>query len=1156
MNSKTSIFFEKICAKNSPTFLLLGQSIFRHGAKVDFFLNSILSKYLGKNATSESKYSDIFDGTLHHDSVSARSWISEQANALVAPTWLNILTKFAWSAVYTSAIDGSLNRNFRESWRSIQPIYSPRLHPLDPRNRSKLHITYLYGTFDREDESELCPITKLELTMRQAAATSLIQRLPEQVTPLGIVAIEAYDIETDWLSSERLFPALMALQNGQAYLFSATKTHLEDPYFSAAISSGKLIVFEESLATIILQGIDAGIIPLGENSGLGQSGHKISFENKQFVVPEHLWAQITRYGTILDDSIVEKSKSQSAEKRYSSFRTFLAESGTQPVWEAHAQGLPFERDFERDLFSRLKNELQTSTFESEPIIIHGQTGVGKTIALASIAFRIHLEKTYPVIFIPRRNQRFNFTDIDNFCKWAEDIGFSATLIVWDGMQDIEQYHLLHSQLQGRGRKFVLLGSSYKLDISEEKNKNYILAPSEFGMREIKRGQRSEDELSRFKEFLSSFEPILGRELESIIKKGDATFLVALYRLLPETRSQVKSGLNFETGVAAVAIRSNADAIQPEVHAENILSLALQKAGVLNHIPILTTDKNMIGGEWISAEQELIGLIMVPGRFGIQVPIEILMRSISKVTLINFYKVVVGIDLFRWTEDNLDNISIGPRHALEAKLIAQIRLGGIGIEIQYATKLLLSVHRGQSIHDNTEIQFASEFVQNLGPNGPEKKLYSDYYMSLANTLTQVREVNGVKAPRLMLQEASLLREATVLNLIDKNDFDSRVSALTRAKSVLFDAIEEIGSSPRIARFKSKLLVELASIHGALAMEYMRNNMPLENILSEYEAAYASANRARTLTPEDFFAIDVIAWSTRDVLVNAKLTDQVRLELIVTVFNTFAMCDGVDITSRDKEKLERRRFEFSELLGDDMLQANSLDALEKIGSTAGYYLSAIQIAKELPTGANSLNKDQLINYAAAATYLNSKLDLINQDAKCMYLYFRYWWSANSKLPFFPPERTGIPLDRSQWATALGLLESLLALNTEYSTPTLIYLQAIAKWHLGYYDDARIVWNDLQRISDQVTGKRRITKTYLASNSDGTPIKFHGTVSYVSPDGARGEIFVEGLREKIVFFPKDFGLEDIQRDEQIDLFHIAFNYIAPTADPIRHYSTAVRN
>ena len=1141
MEDSISQLYNFLSSSRTPAFLLVGQDYLKLDSGSDPFLDAISRRYEGAQKSDEAGYRKlfgIFDSP--NDKDVTRSWLSDRADALVPPAWLEAVAKFHWNSVWTTAVDGVLNKVFRNDWRQVQPVYSHLLQPLDPRNKIKLHVNHIYGVIERSDEANSAPLDFFDFVQREPSSSAMLQRIPEAVTPFGVMLIEGYDPASDWLSPEKLFPMLMTLADGQAYLFSTDPQSITNPFLKRAIASKKLIVIQDSLASTIMRGIESGAVPDGESLSSASNNRVLFLEQYEIAMPQELWSSVSQFGTILDSSIPHQVKTQSPEKRYSSFRNFLATSGLDPVWTAYPEKLHFERDCEDQVFQRVKSQLSSSAFKADPIILHGQTGTGKTIALASVAYKIHSENSHPVIFIARRSQRFNHYDLDVFCKWAEDNDFPSVLIVWDGMQDISNYDLLHRYLIGRGRKFVLVASAYRADDEDLKVSNCFLAPALL----------TQTEIPRFTSYLASFEPTLGNQLQSFLNEGDSSFLVAMYRLLPESRSQVRKGLNFEAGAAASTMRAKSDSIKPEFEQVSILQVALFKAGMLQASAILPSGENYIAGEWVSAEQELIGLIMVPGKFGLSVPIEIILRTLSKSSIINFHQILKGIDLFRWDEDAAGNVSIGPRHALEAKLIAQSRLGGISAEVEYAIKLLRNIRNNLTTTDTQEVQFASELVRSLGQNGPERKLYSSHYLEIADVLRDMREENSLKVTRLMLQEASLLRESTVLNLIPEENLALRLEVLDRAQEVLINAIEDMGTSKKTARLKGMLLNELASTHGARAREHIRADKDKDLILSEFKRAQAAAMKARGVMPEDLFPIDVIAWSTKDVLTHANLGEHERLDIIVNFFNVLALCDGGEISTRDKNLLERRRFEFGTLLNDDALRQDSLAELARIGSTTGIYLQAVYLAKQIPAGDLPVTEAMLVNFEAAVSYLEDNYEAIKNDGRCLYLYLRYWWTLNSKLPFFPPERTALPFNKSQWARGLDVISTLLTTGEEFSNPSLLYLQAICTWQLGYYDDAEQLWRELERISDRVTGRRRVLKGYIASDPHGRPLVFNGTVTKASADGTKGEIFVEGIRRRVNFFPRDFKMEDVAKDEHVSGFHIAFNYIAPTADPAIHY------
>lgn len=588
-------------------------------------------------------------------------------------------------------------------------------------------------------------------------------------------------------------------------------------------------------------------------------------------------------------------------------------------------------------------------------------------------------------------------------------------------------------------------------------------------------------------------------------------------------------------------------LEPEFEG-GALATAFQRSGVLKDFKVLSDESIDLSGQKFSSTEELVGLIMVPGRFGLKVPVELVIRTLGRARMINFHKIFDSVDIFRWSADDVGNIYIGARHPLEAKLICQARLGGPNLEIEFAKRLLIEVSESIDRSENTQIQFAADLLRNLGPNGPEKKFYAQYYEELATCLAKLRAERGVENARLMLQEATLLREAVVAMQSTESQFAQKLSLLKRAIETLKMALSIVSIDYRARRLRAMLLVELASTYGTKVRELMREGEPTLEILANFSDAKRFAYQARTLQPEDFFPIDVISWSTKDLITQGKLDDANRLEVIVDLLSMFESCDQESMSTRDKEIFNKRRAEFGTILANEDLKKSALDELQSIGSKAGYYLNALIIAQE-SSESRGLTAEGVQKICMALEYLQDNYSVIESDGRCMFLLLRYWWMAKVRRPLFGGERQLLPFNESDWKYLLVLINQLMSLDDVYRTPMNNYLRAVATWNLGYFSDAEQIWKELQRASDSVTGRRRIAKSYVASEASGAPRKFNGTVEWVTEDNTRGQIFVEGIREKVDFFPRDFGLSDLRKGQAISNFCIAFNYIGPVADPSHH-------
>ena len=129
--------------------------------------------------------------------------------------------------------------------------------------------------------------------------------------------------------------------------------------------------------------------------------------------------------------------------------------------------------------------------------------------------------------------------------------------------------------------------------------------------------------------------------------------------------------------------------------------------------------------------------MVPGKYGIRIPLEILLRTLDKSYLEDFNKIFDGTDIFKCYEDTVGNILVGPRHPLEAKLLTQYRLGGSKYEIEFIKQLLLEVRDNDFGQDSYEMQFAVDLIRCVGPNGEDSSYYAPYFGFIKNTYSTKR-----------------------------------------------------------------------------------------------------------------------------------------------------------------------------------------------------------------------------------------------------------------------------------------------------------------------------------------------------------------------------------------------------------------------------------
>lgn len=1121
--------------KQGPSFLFLGQDYLRIETGEDPLLCEIIRKY-GPQSVEAPNYYCLFEGDAAQHRDVALAWMDERCKRLSVPDWLQTVAQFAWSGIYTSSIDSILLAAFRSAWREVQPIFEEKFNPSDPRNKRVLHCTLLFGSLNQADEMTRAPLTRFEWTKRRQVAVSLARRLTELVTPLGSLFIEGYKGSLDWFTPDELLPILDAFSAGQVHIFNVSDDLLKNPDFCQLLDHEKITPHEGSLSTILAQGREEGLIALG-TADEEREGRCVQIAKRSVVVPRDIWVQLSRSANLIDERELLPSKPLSKDANYREFRNFLATAEGPPLWTSFARGFAFRRHFQKDLAKKVKEKLTRHLLSDIPIILHGQTGTGKTVALGSLAYEIALQREYPVLYVERRSQRPVYSDIDHFCQWAEDSGGNSALVIWDGMVDQENYSEFLRRLTSRGRKVVLVGSTYRL--TEDSTENSVEAPAHL----------TESEFIEFGDFLGAFHPSLRDVVTRARHSFDQTFLVALYRILPATRMAIRSGVASEIGHAEELLKKKAAATGVESRSSTILEEQLRKAGWIGQNELFSEMTRTTGGEVLTDIQDFTCLVMVPGRFGLRPPLELLLRTLGKKDTIRIVKLFEGIDIIRWYEDEVGNIEVGPRNALEARLIVDSRMGGPTTEIEFVRRLLLEIHDQTGVvADGREVTFGVDLLRAIGPKGESSEYFRPYLREVAETLKELREQRGIQNPRLMLQEANLLREWAVgRDRIDSTD--ARIDkALEEVETVVKAAFDILGQDKRNRALRTFLFNELTASLATRALRHTSNSGELRRF---YEEATAALRQARTQDPNSYYPIDILSWFARTMIQEKVLDPIAESELLADVLSSFQTAESMELELDQQVLLQKRRIQIAGVANLKDLEEDAFASLEEKGSCAGYYLRALRISG-LPESAETTTELNARRLSDALTYLRSQQEKIGADARCLDLMLDLWWVVNTGRKLFAAERIAVPLSLEQWAECLSLVEAIEATGESRRPLVMSFVRGLAFFHLGRLEYAFQTFRELDRESERVMGRRRIVRSYVASTYAGVPQKFHGTVAWVAPDGVKGSVHIEELRRQIDFRPRDFGKPDITSRSSLGEFHVAFNFLGPIADPVGYYKS----
>ncbi|MEI9865232.1 MAG: hypothetical protein WDN00_11920 [Limisphaerales bacterium] len=532
-----------------------------------------------------------------------------------------------------------------------------------------------------------------------------------------------------------------------------------------------------------------------------------------------------------------------------------------------------------------------------------------------MAYEIASECIYPTLFIDRSVSNPDWRPIDRFINWAEDCGAPGCILVWDGMRMDESYSSLQRRLADRGRKILLVGSSY---LSTVKSNDHIEAPRELNL----------NEKARFKEYLARFVPEFAERLGASTLPIDPEFLVALYRILPAARPKLVKGITGELDYAGKQIIEKIKEAEALKISFNSLEFAFQQ------IPFLQAPSNVVAEEASPDEgrvsnevRELVALVMVPGKYGFRVPIELLLsalgRNINSPTL-----AALQTGILTWTEQNNGDVLVGPRHSLEAKMYVDSFYGGAAeAEAEYICKLMMGLKKGTSARANTD--FIVDLLRYVGPNSPIERNRSHFkhcILTFADALKRLRMEKSVVSARLMLQEAAFFREGAKLQF-SESSIGERIKLLEHARDVLLEA-RELKDCPE--GLKSSISADLAACYGSMIQSTEDKGVGKIEIAGLYDNALDALREARRRSSANAYAVVTLGWISRAMLDSTGITDSERSEIQAELLFRFDEADPSTFEAGQIEHFLKEKLRVMSALKNQTLADDAFEALKKAGS----------------------------------------------------------------------------------------------------------------------------------------------------------------------------------------------------------------------------------
>jgi len=413
-----------------------------------------------------------------------------------------------WSCIFTTTSDNELSHLLSNNNRRSRDITDTEQLYKDALDKRNLKIVRLFDN--------------MQLQKREAQITALkfLNRIQEMIPNVGMLFIVGYN-ESDILSVDKMCDFLISLRN-KSTLFFDFKGSLLETDILGILNEKEFYYTEQNISDIITYSVSEEDYQESSDDNL-----KVFVNGNVISIKKDMVEVLNQYALLLNYSEINSVQVPPyLIENY--FYTFLKQSAYSPEWYCYANGFNLKRDFEEELYKKTKNGLDNPNKKArKPMCLYGQSGSGKSIAIAYLAYRIFNEKEYPIIYInnPYIDFRIISTNDNNEIKKVKSkqleamyeivdkLNADSILILWDlsaaTRKDREKVLYLFNLLKNRGTNAYIVFTSY--ENFDESEKRVSDAGKDYPFNRIEATIAIEDEKT-----ISDFKTILKRKAHYLL----------------------------------------------------------------------------------------------------------------------------------------------------------------------------------------------------------------------------------------------------------------------------------------------------------------------------------------------------------------------------------------------------------------------------------------------------------------------------------------------------------------------------------------------------------------------------------------------------------------------------------------------------------------
>lgn len=845
-------------------------------------------------------------------------------------------------------------------------------------------------------------------------------------------------------------------------------------------------------------------------------------------------------------------------------------------WVAYSNDLTFPRTVEKDIYKRIKRNLDYPS-KNNAFCIFGQSFSGKTVLIKRVVYKILKEMQYPVIIlrpsadfsseevfnqnskqIKKRNKSLNA--IVNLMSLLKKNGANSVLLVWDISAyyvDSQKYSSLFKSLENCGLPFTMLCSTY-INVSDKGGFE------RFKWFELKE-ELDYDEKEDLRKLLVEKANMRKDYCKDLLQNAKGSLLKLIYLISKEVQPKIISGIFRET---SVTINEVLDLLSGHYEYTRLVdtqfSRAFQKIGYVCDIE----EKKSIDADTLSL------LVAFCSKLRIGVPTSLLLRSV-RITEVDDILKLMSIPVFVFSYDENNNTICFFRSQFEAELYFEKQKKmcheqGKAVAEIYEKAFRKLIEEFEPDNEN-EVLAIRDFLMRINPNSADNRIQNEFlpfYDTFISVMLEEDNLYKIKnSPKIALQLVTLIREYYYNYLVFKQN-NYTTENLDKSEAMLKQAV---------AFAKEVVRSQKANLDRQIT-----NKLNCEICLCMLE----SKNRDDS-NPEYFFDIQTSAINDMLNKMYAAIQSEPSNSYYYTCWESIAYNyltkNNANFEEIGKILAELNRFKEISALNTNRHFLNKTDAIERVvlnddntshleneikkGNTAACFVKALMEIKQLlhTTTLSSVEHLDDMEVDSLSRIVQMYLPETNRNPECMQLrlsikqcmYNRGGWKP------FDRESTNkgrgtLCISNNQWEDLYNdskdFYNSLIKNNEEqekakYLNEMYTYAISSAHYHLIKKNNEIINESDapirtlrnITYFSDYYIGGRRKEIRQLICNTNGQPISFIGTVKSVQNGDCRVE-FAAPINRLIPTHSKNIDGEETKQGYQFP-FVIGLSYMGFT-------------